>query len=160
MTAEETMTDKSIGELLDDAPGDDRADNALKARTEAYDQALDLDWMLNVTDSPKDEKEAKTENPVRALLNGSAKAAPAIGWDIARGATEVPMQTLGGVRDAAQSVLEFAEWAGSYLPSWGQGEMREKLVKDFELPNVPEAESATGQSWRSVAQFLSGFDVR
>jgi hypothetical protein len=154
------MTDKSIGELLNDAPGDDRTDNALKARTEAYDQALDLDWMLNVTDSPKGEnvaQEAKTENPVRALLNGSAKAAPAIGWDIARGATEIPMQTLGGVRDAAQAVLDFGEWAGSYLPAWGQGEMREKLVKDFELPNVPEAESVSGGMVRTITPFVSRY---
>jgi hypothetical protein len=157
------MTDINTGALLDDAPGDDRTDTALKARTEAYDQASDLDWMLNVASPPKDEtapQEAKTENPVRAFLSGAAKVAPAVGLDLARGITEIPMQTVGGVRDAAQSVLEFGEWAGRFLPAWGQEEMREKVVKEAVLPNIGGAETATGNFVRAVSQFLRPFHGR
>ncbi|MCC7047208.1 MAG: hypothetical protein IT562_10885 [Alphaproteobacteria bacterium] len=95
---------------------------------------------------------------LRDMALGTAK-------DIAIGGTELPMQALGGARDAAQAAINGIGAIGDWLnanvadldamvglpPKAGQ-----KTTMP-QLPTVGPAKSTTGGVIRSVAQFLTGF---
>lgn len=96
----------------------------------------------------------------------AAKTAVSVVKDVARGATEAPRQILGGVRDAAQATIDFADWitgaADNELIPIKDGvegkpvKAGDKSVK-VELPKVKPADSVTGGIVRGVSQFLAGF---
>jgi len=93
----------------------------------------------------------------------------------------VPRQALGGVRDAAQSFLEFAEWAGAraeenfplggvqvfdeagnFAPSYVPPAELEKgraggKIKNPKLPDVGASSITAGAVVRSVTQFMVPF---
>jgi hypothetical protein len=92
--------------------------------------------------------------------------------DVARGATEAPRQAVGGVRDAAQSILDFGDWIETQAPLGGvqvfneAGEFDPRILsgksfakerkkgRKLELPDVSEAKSTTGNVIRHVTQFM------
>ncbi len=104
----------------------------------------------------------------------------AVAKDVGRGVTEIPLQTLGGLRDAAQStinsVYDLGDWLSTKMPALGAGiaydpEKGVQLLgaEDFkkfqekaggkiapQLPEGKEAESVTGGMVHGVAQFLGG----
>jgi hypothetical protein len=174
------------GDLLPDAPGDDRTDNALKARTEAYDQALDLDWMLQAVEpaeaaTPEQEPErgSKTELLSRFmetaalgvlgakasfsgdLARGAVRLAPKVAKDVGLGAIEAPRQIVGGIRDAVQSIVDFSDWSAQILPGYSTvkefEDALESRIGELKLPEVSEAKSATGSGLRAISPFVSRY---
>lgn len=75
-------------------------------------------------------------------------------WDVGRGLTEAPLQVLGGMRDAAQSTIDLAQWLQ---------EQNVAGVKASGYPKLPDIikspETVTGGLVHSVAQFLAGFAI-
>jgi hypothetical protein len=102
-------------DLPDDAPGDDRVDRALQARSESYQAAGDLDWLLQGVDT--------SEMPHRAPAEPKLDEDEEKGWehvpfDVAHkiaesvfraGYAELPRQAFGGIKDAAQSFIDLEE---------------------------------------------------
>lgn len=140
-------------DLPDDAPGVDTVDQALVARAEEHEQGQDLKWLLETAPPPD-----TTDSAVGAAVTGLA---------------ELPRQALGGVRDAAQEILDLGTWLeekvplggvqildeeGNFAPKFVGPEELEKL-KPPELPTVDPAKTTGGAVVRSVAQFLAPFSV-
>lgn len=79
-------------------------------------------------------------------------------FDIGHGIIELPMQTAGGVRDAAQETLE----AMDSLAIWLNNNVADLTVFDpetaprFDFPEIPEAQSVTGGVERGIIQFIAG----
>src|SRR3990167_3054105 len=86
-------------ELSDDAPGRDTVDAGLTARGQSYAQDDALNCLLE-GQQPVEMPEPKKEEPEK---RGSLIR------DIASSVGEVATQPLGGVRDAAQSILELGD---------------------------------------------------
>lgn len=100
----------------------DRTDAALKSRSESYQKADDLNWLVEGTNEP-----AVTEGgpaiPVsggftadkpkgQPLRIGPAELPGLVGaaaMDIGGGAVEAPRQAVGGMRDAVQSIIDFGD---------------------------------------------------
>jgi len=78
--------------------------------------------------------------------------------DVAKGATESPMQALGGVRDAAQNTADFLDWMDEHeidLPPGGRlTKAAWKKLGITGLPEVRGAKSVTGDVVRVVTQFV------
>lgn len=78
--------------------------------------------------------------------------------DMARGVIEVPMQTVGGLRDAGQETLE----AMDSLARWLNSNVADLTVVDPEndieinLPSIPQSQSITGGVYRGIVQFVGG----
>lgn len=76
--------------------------------------------------------------------------------DIGRGVIELPLQTLGGLRDAAQETLE----AVDSLATWLDTHVADLTVVEFDeplgFPEVPQAQSGTGSIARGILQFAFG----
>jgi len=153
-----------MGELLPDGPTDDRTDHALKARADGYQQANDLELMLNSVELPPQE-------------GGSAVGT------VVEGFGEIPRQALGGVRDAAQSTLEFLEYLGANaealapiggLQIFEDGEFSPAYIPPSELaagrkagtvtspdlPDVGKPRTALGSGVRSITQFVRPYHGR
>lgn len=84
-----------------------------------------------------------------AELITSPAAAPARA-DIARGATEIPRQALGGFRDAVQSGLDL-------LDALRHEDVKKVVEPSPRLPEVKKATTVTGGIARSIAQFVTGY---
>lgn len=104
----------------------------------------------------------------------------AVAKDIGRGMTEIPLQTLAGLRDAAQSTIDsiydVGDWVSSKVPALGAGigydpekgiqVMNPEEFKKFQekaggkiSPQLPEGktpESTTGSLVHGIAQFAGG----
>lgn len=83
-------------------------------------------------------------------------------------ALDVPVQVVGGFRDAAQAVMDL----GSSVGEWGAGKVLEsqgfdkqtidqakKDTKGIQLPEVSAPKSTVGSLTRGVSQFLAPFGV-
>lgn len=146
-------------ELIPDGPNDDRTDHALRGRSDAYEQAGALQWLMESAPAPK--PEAK---PARSV-EGAAKTGSGALSTIVTGFGEAPRQALGGIRDAAQSTLEFGDWVGQYLPGdfyEGMRALEAKLTGvgiGDQLPDVGEPKTAIGSGVRAISQFLAPFGV-
>jgi hypothetical protein len=122
-------------DLPTDSATDDRVDEALKARSESYKQADDLNWLLERTAAagrlmgldPLEETEpasaasrgwgwrkagpndwpvdSETGEPL-GLLAASAYDLNRAGADLMPGLIEAPRQAFGGMRDAVQSIID------------------------------------------------------
>ena len=130
--------------------------------------------------------ETPTKRPVKAVRGeadpGRSKV-ERVAADLDRGFIEAPRQILGGVRDATQETLEFADSAGTALQEWlglenipsnlqvfnEKGELDFDLLTNaqveekggmrslLDLPEVDAPDSVTGAMVRGVSQFLTGF---
>jgi hypothetical protein len=162
------------GVIVGDAPDDDRTDNALKARVEAYEQGDALNWLLEGSET-QEQPEAKT---TEAKPNGKAQLEGSMLGTVAAGISELPRQALGGVRDAAQSILEFGDWVeskaglggiqifdeeGNIAPELLSGTSfaakRKKGMKGPTLPDVGEPKTVIGGAVRPIARFLGPFGL-
>ncbi|KKL45729.1 hypothetical protein LCGC14_2352700, partial [marine sediment metagenome] len=80
--------------------------------------------------------------------------------DIGRGAIELPLQTVGGLRDAAQETMEsidsLAIWLNANLEDIANFEFRERAEGEDAFPEVPQAVSITGGVFRGIMQFVFG----
>jgi hypothetical protein len=88
---------------------------------------------------------------------------------------DVPLQAVGGIRDAGQSLLDFGEYLNDKMDlpvlqiTDAQGnfdleilsnkESKERGIKGIQLPEVDEAETTAGAITRPVAQFLAPFSI-
>ena len=157
-----------LGDLNHDGDADDRTDLALRARHDAYSQADALNWLLEGSPTTKtQEPTAPADKPQASFLQTAME-----------GFSEPPRQALGGVRDAAQSFLEFAEWTGrqaeknfplggvqvfdeqgnfspGYIPPQVLAEGRKRgKIRNPELPDVGQPQTAAGSVVRGVTQFM------
>lgn len=99
--------------------------------------------------------------------------AAAVGKDIVRGLTELPLQVVGGAADAIQETVNAVDSLGDWLNE-NVADLRVEVdipfVDDDEvinldpgdvaeaiLPDVAEAESVTGGGARAISQFITGF---
>jgi hypothetical protein len=69
---------------------------------------------------------------------------------------DVPLQLLGGIRDAGQSVSDLA-WDASIAKQLIQHSAGVESSNPIQLPKVPEAETVSGALAHGVSQFLVGF---
>lgn len=110
---------------------------------QSLDRAFGEDSELPSTPQDKEKQEA----------DGSFKFVK----DIGRGITEIPIQALGGFRDAVQETVNMTEplarWLSENVGNFGLGEEGDPIT----LPEVKEASSVTGGVIRNVSQFLTGF---
>jgi hypothetical protein len=87
-----------------------------------------------------------------AESEGILSTAGDVALDIGEGLVELPMQAVGGVRDALQETLDatadFARFLN--LPGADEGE-------PIQLPEVPEGDTTTSAIGRKVTQFVTGF---
>ncbi len=78
--------------------------------------------------------------------------------DLGRGSLETPLQSVGGVRDAAQETME----AMDSLAIWLNTHVADLTVLDpetaprFDLPDVPQPVTVTGGVIRGIVQFTTG----
>lgn len=164
-------------DLPDDAPGNDRTDLALRARASIKDNASNLDWLLG---SPS--LTAPSGPTIEQLIRGNEPKAADTGVaasvlsDVGRGLVEGPRQAVGGVRDAAQAMIdlwdEAGDWLESKVPLGGielmnsAGQIVPRRVGPDELaardgsvtlPEVAKAETVTGGMIRGISQFGGAF---
>ena len=166
-----------------DSPLDDRTDAALEARFRSYRQADDLNWLLEGIGKPQEALEAPAGTKTAASDDWSLKGlAGATATDLGMGAVEGPRQAVGGMRDAAQSILDFTDtvgdWAESkfalggmqimdaegnfdprYLDPEEWADAQRAGMTDPQLPKVGEGSTVTSSAIRSIAQFLTGFGM-
>lgn len=157
-------------DLPDDAPGNDRTDLALRARASIKDNASNLDWLLGspsltAPSGPTIEQNAADTGVAASVLS-----------DVGRGLVEGPRQAVGGVRDAAQAMIdlwdEAGDWLESKVPLGGielmnsAGQILPRRVRPDELaardgsvtlPQVAKAETVTGGMIRGISQFGGAF---
>lgn len=105
--------------------------------------------------------------------DGLGSTLGAVATDLAKGATEAPLQALGGVSDAVRNTAlgfsRLGDWLDEKLPmlrvavpKTGSETVDQLLADPFKLiagdgKQVPEAQSVTGGVVRDVARFLTGF---
>lgn len=214
----------NIGGLPDDAPGDDRVDQALLARMASVENDMALDWLAQdefkpKAGGPKTDYIGDMWRAVQAEFAGTAQAAEAepppaaeaeedpLKWllgekdeskptdpptptddkgnivggpesirlpnenlpdvkggfkSMAEDVVSVPRQAVGGVRDAAQAMLDFIGWVAEEgvspvaetvgLPAMPEGSR-------FTLPEVSEPTGILGSVTRVIAQFATGFGI-
>ena len=160
------------GDLLNDAPGDDRTDHALKARYQSFEEADALAWLLDGTDASA---QPDIEPEARAAGTGSPAGT------IARGFAELPRQAVGGVRDAAQNILDFADWLGQaaeqrlpiggvqlfdaagnfnvdYVPPTALAKGRAAgTIGTPSIPDVGQPQTTAGSVIRPITQFMAPY---
>lgn len=149
-------------------------DQDQKRQLDAAEEELDAAFSQKKL-SPLPALEAPQAGPT---LEGAGEMAKAAASDVGRGIFEIPVQVLNGVRDAFQSAgdttKDLADWLEKKVPSLGAGvafepgkgfsvlSAEEKKAKgiEFDLPDLPEfkkANTKTGEAFRSVSKFLTGF---
>ena len=74
--------------------------------------------------------------------------------DIGRGVIELPLQAVGGVRDAIQETMEAIESAANFFDTHVADLTLEG--SRFDLPEIPQAISVTGGMERVIMQFVAG----
>jgi hypothetical protein len=82
-----------------------------------------------------------------------------IARDLARGTVEAPRQIVGGIRDAAQATIDFADWLTGIDKTQFETGGKTLDYKDVkrDLPEVKKPKTVTGGLVRGVSQFLAGF---
>ena len=129
-----------IGGLPNDAPGDDRIDNALIERVKEQERATAFEW----------------------LMGGAGAVAKEVGGGLA----ELPSQVVGGARDAAQAAFNLIDYLGDTLAQGAAAvglesqERADQLSAETNMPQLPEVREATtttGGLIRGVSQFLTGY---
>lgn len=93
---------------------------------------------------------------------GAGDTLKAVAGDVAGGTIEAPRQAVGGVRDAAQSTVDFIQWAGGSLGNLarraaGKEPLDLSTEDNFKLPGVAAPRTATGAAVRNAAQFFAEF---
>jgi hypothetical protein len=160
------------GDLLNDAPGDDRTDHALKARYQSFEEADALAWLLDGTDASA---QPDTERDAHGARTGSPAGT------IVRGFAELPRQAVGGVRDAAQNILDFSDWLGQaaeqrlpiggvqifdkegnisfdYIPPATLKAGRDAgTIETPDLPDVGQPQTTAGAIIRPITQFMAPY---
>src|SRR3990167_9598231 len=164
------VADDVQGELLDDTPNDDRTDNALKARTNAYEQGDALNWLLEGTETQ--------EQPMPQTRPTKKNGAEPLSQEGGMVTVDIGRQTIGGVRDAAQNILELGDWIESKAGLGGiqifdeEGKIAPELLSGTTfaakrkkgmtgpiLPDVGQPQTIAGGIVRPIAQFLAPFGL-
>ena len=157
------------GDLVNDAPGHDTTDIALASRAEAYNKADALGWLLEGQESAPEENAAQppAAEDNTSYVNASKRNFSFAG-KVLTGFGEGPIQAVGGVRDAAQNMLDLGEWFEKVRPVGGPRILNDKGQFDpgfaapgetthIELPNIRAPETAYGKGVRAITQFLIPF---
>jgi hypothetical protein len=162
------------GDLLDDAPGDDRTDNAMRSRLEAYRKADDLNWLLE--GAARGTRGQSGAEP--GQLPGANEQAPQGSEPFVarafRNVAEIPRAVIGGGRDAMQAMLdlgaEFDDRMKAGGLTWDDGGnlqiqnaegfaawKQKRGGKGVQLPDVGEQRTMTGKAARVISQFMAPF---
>lgn len=106
---------------------------------------------------PAPVREAQPDAPAKDRT--ALQAAGDVARDVAGGVMEAPTQVLGGVFDFGNAALGLMD----DLAVWLNDNVADLTIMDpetaprFELPEIIEAETATGGAVRGITQFLTGF---
>lgn len=153
-----------MADVLDPLAGepDDLAGPYLQRRqaTTAQDALADLRRLAGPqqpTAAPGPATPAEPASPegapaAAAQDGGILRAVGNVALDLGEGLVELPLQVVGGVRDAFQEVLDATADFARFLELPGAD-----VGEPIELPEVPEGDTAISAVGRHVAQFVAGF---
>lgn len=127
---------ESLPEMDDPDAPDDTASDFVEHRNEMQGQSALARMRASV-------ESAATEAPAAQPGTPASPQGKSGLLDVGLGIGEAPTQTLGGIRDATQEVIDLAGELGKF--------------KAPQLPEVDAAKSTTGGLIRSGSQFLTGF---
>lgn len=143
--------------------GGEKFDDMLLDRTRQVEEDQYLDWLAQ--DQADSMAEGGTPVPETSFIGDLWRAVKRAGASTARDVVGAPKQVLGGVRDAAQSMLDLVDLAGDAVAEGAALaglESKERAAalkadKGVQLPEVGVPAGALGSTIRNVSQFLVGF---